>query len=312
MSTKQFTAKVFRWLHQVNADAKLAASCTKVAVRLSPDFNEEKGGMAWPSCKTMADDIGKSEGTVINAIRAMQARGHLRVEWGQQGRGHSNHYWMIEKGQQVDLFEDVKPQPVDVFEPQKTSISAPGKPQSTNRKPQLSKRKPQPVEETLSKTHRRIIEGESDSPADRFAKKKTRPTSRPRPKENGGGADAAFERFWAVYPKHVAKDAARRAFAKAIKRVDLETLIAGAQRYAVARRGQEDRYTKHPGTWLNGGCWEDEPPPGAVIDQDGNVVAVEQPSAERNSWEVVAERLIAEHRAENERLRARGLGWLAW
>jgi len=47
--------------------------------------------MAWSACKTMADDIGTSKATVINAVRAMQARGHLRVEWGKPGRGHSNH-----------------------------------------------------------------------------------------------------------------------------------------------------------------------------------------------------------------------------
>jgi hypothetical protein len=38
---------------------------------------------------------------------------------------------------------------------------------------------------------------------------------------------------------------------------------------------QEPRYTKHPSTWLHDGCWEDEAPPGAVIDENGNVVAIE-------------------------------------
>src|SRR5215471_18991619 len=158
--SKQFTAKIFRWLHQVNADLGLPLSAAKVAIRLSGDFNEAQGGMAWPSCKTIADTIGKCEATVINVVRALQARGHLRVEWGKQGRGHSNQYWMIENAQQADLFDDGKPQLAEVFEPEKTSISEPGKPQSTNGKPQSTRRKPQPVEETLSKTHRRTIEGQ--------------------------------------------------------------------------------------------------------------------------------------------------------
>jgi hypothetical protein len=93
----------------------------------------------------------------------------------------------------------------------------------------------------------------------------------------------AFGRFWGAYPRKVAKEAARKAFAAAIKRgADAETLIAGAQRYAVERRGQEQRYTKHPATWLNGGCWEDETP-GTVIDQEGNVVAVEREQEARPS-----------------------------
>ena len=85
MSTKAFTAKVFRWLHQVNEDVELPASAAKVAIRLSRDFNEEQGGKAWSACKTMGDDIGLSERHVIRAIRALEARGHLRVQWGKQG-----------------------------------------------------------------------------------------------------------------------------------------------------------------------------------------------------------------------------------
>ena len=32
-------------------------------------------------------------------------------------------------------------------------------------------------------------------------------------------------------------------------------------RYAAARTGEEERYTKQPVTWLNQGCWDDEYPP---------------------------------------------------
>ena len=54
--------------------------------------------------------------------------------------------------------------------------------------------------------------------------------------------------------------------------VDPELPIAGAQRYAGERAGEDPKFTKHPATWLRGGCWEDEPPAngGAVIDQHGN------------------------------------------
>src|SRR5262249_38731141 len=61
-----------------------------------------------------------------------------------------------------------------------------------------------------------------------------------------------FAQFWAAYPKRVAKEAARKAFAKAIEHgTDPGTLTAGAQRYAVERQGQDPKYTKHPATWLN-------------------------------------------------------------
>jgi hypothetical protein len=96
--------------------------------------------------------------------------------------------------------------------------------------------------------------------------------------------DAAFARFWAVYPKRVAKEAARKAFAKAVEGVgNADILIAGAQRYAAERQGEPPRYTKHPATWLNGGCWEDEAPGVPVIDEAGNVVAYEQAHQEEGS-----------------------------
>src|SRR4051812_20929516 len=68
----------------------------------------------------------------------------------------------------------------------------------------------------------------------------------------------AFERFWRVYPKRVAKDAAAKAFAVALKSgVDPGELITGAMRYAAERSGENPKYTKHPATWLHAGCWQD-------------------------------------------------------
>ena len=93
----------------------------------------------------------------------------------------------------------------------------------------------------------------------------------------------------------MAKEAARKAFAKAaVNGTDVEALIAGAQRYAVERQGQDPKYTKHPATWLNAGCWEDETPGAPVIDEDGNVVAFEReqearPSSTKSPLEIYEE-----------------------
>jgi hypothetical protein len=57
----------------------------------------------------------------------------------------------------------------------------------------------------------------------------------------------------------VAKQAAQRAWDQAIKIATAEEIIAGAHRYAAERADQDQKYTKHPTTWLNGGCWMDEP-----------------------------------------------------
>jgi Helix-turn-helix domain len=73
----------------------------------------------------------------------------------------------------------------------------------------------------------------------------------------------AFERWWATYPRKVAKEAARRAFGTILKdkRATFAQLMDGAAAYAASRAGQDPRYTAHPATWLRGGRWADEPTP---------------------------------------------------
>lgn len=71
----------------------------------------------------------------------------------------------------------------------------------------------------------------------------------------------SFEDFWAVVPRKVAIDKAEVAWRKAIKKAKPSDIIAGMVRYAEMRKGEDPQFTKHPATWLNGGCWKDEPPP---------------------------------------------------
>lgn len=74
--------------------------------------------------------------------------------------------------------------------------------------------------------------------------------------------DRGFRAFWAAYPKRVAKDAASKAFSKAMDRITeddpLSVILAGIER---ALPGWEDaQFIPHPTTWLNQGRWEDEAP----------------------------------------------------
>jgi hypothetical protein len=73
-----------------------------------------------------------------------------------------------------------------------------------------------------------------------------------------------FAAFWSAYPKKVAKDDARKAFAK--RKPDDATLARMLQ--ALAEQQASPLWTKnggeyipHPTTWLNGGRWLDESAP---------------------------------------------------
>lgn len=65
-----------------------------------------------------------------------------------------------------------------------------------------------------------------------------------------------FVAFWAVYPKHVARFAAEKAFATARKRASFQQIIDGVQRYIQHKPSYADWC--HAATWLRAGRWLDE------------------------------------------------------
>lgn len=74
-------------------------------------------------------------------------------------------------------------------------------------------------------------------------------------------SDSEFDSFWNHYPKKVDKGAALRAFKRAVKKQDPETVIAGAKAYAEDPNLPEKQFIKNPATWLNAEAWNNGPLP---------------------------------------------------
>lgn len=75
---------------------------------------------------------------------------------------------------------------------------------------------------------------------------------------------ARFEEFWKAYPRHIAKDAARKVWLKlAPDQAFTAHLIAAVQRHAKSLQWQKDggAFIPHARTWLNQKRWEDEVKP---------------------------------------------------
>lgn len=72
--------------------------------------------------------------------------------------------------------------------------------------------------------------------------------------------DPQFEAFYAAYPRHVGKGAARRAFAGACRKTDPESLTKAARRFAGQVVGKDPKFIPHPASWLNGERWDDDLP----------------------------------------------------
>ena len=74
-----------------------------------------------------------------------------------------------------------------------------------------------------------------------------------------------FDEFWAVFPRKVGKDAARRAFAKRrFTREQVSRVMASVEEHKTWAQWQEagGRYIPHPATFLNQARWLDVAPAG--------------------------------------------------
>jgi hypothetical protein len=76
--------------------------------------------------------------------------------------------------------------------------------------------------------------------------------------------------LWNVWPRHVKKLAARKAYDKALKIASADTILAGATLYAQTC-SREEQFQAHLSSWLNGQRWEDEvksirPQPAVTVD----------------------------------------------
>lgn len=66
-----------------------------------------------------------------------------------------------------------------------------------------------------------------------------------------------FESFWIIYNKKVSRADAEVKFKRALKKDSFENIMSGLDKY-VKSRGEDSKYWKHPSTWLNKECWNDE------------------------------------------------------
>jgi DNA-binding transcriptional MocR family regulator len=95
INRRRDTRKLFVWLDQVRSDPELSSSAFKVAYEIGQHFNSGHGGAAWPSSLTIATNIGVGKATVIRMVQQLRERGHLKIDPGKAGRGHSNQYFMV-------------------------------------------------------------------------------------------------------------------------------------------------------------------------------------------------------------------------
>lgn len=103
--SRSFTRQVFDWLRQVRDDDRLTYADFVIAFTIADHINRETGD-AWPALQTIADLCKTTKNTVIASTRRMAKCGHLEIEPGRAGRGHSTRYRLTEKVQSLHLLAD--------------------------------------------------------------------------------------------------------------------------------------------------------------------------------------------------------------
>jgi uncharacterized protein YdaU (DUF1376 family) len=124
-------------------------------------------------------------------------------------------------------------------------------------------------DESKSRHEKRVSAGSKGGKAKALKTNKTEPSNaqamlkqpKPKPKPYNNPPTPQgdlFDDFWSVVPKKVGKGQARKAWKAALKKADAEAIISAMKRYAASRKGQDDQFTAHPSTWLNGERWADD------------------------------------------------------
>jgi hypothetical protein len=284
-SRDSFARAQFEWLRQVAFDSSLPPTASRVAIALTQYFNRTHDGWAWMSQATLATDIGMPARTVRYALAHLIERGHLVTK--RRGKMETSLYRLELKNSESDrqaiATHDRQTLATHDRQAVATHYGVTGKNQQSDRQESAQVTgKPLPTN-PLNEPLEEPIEEESDSRRPVLVLEEGR-------REVGTlsthrDSCAGFEDWWRQYPKRVAKAAALKAYRTVItkKLATVDELLAGAMRYAAEREGQDPRYTKHPATWLNGGCWADEAAMALIstIDEAGNVLDWQQQHHDR-------------------------------
>lgn len=232
MATERDFKPLFTWRSAV-CDSKLPATCRHVLLTLSLHMNE-RGGSCFPSTGLLASETGLNRATVIRQLQHARDNGWLVV--GQsRGRASNTYTAAIPPADQPSRKATVAQDDSRTEQQSHTATVADDEPNCRSDEPQPSLCVDPTVaqDDTSSSVSASVISSRGLH---------------------------GFDDFWAVYPRRSDKAAAKKAFDKAIKITNVSDILEGAQRYA-DDPNRDPEFTKHAATWLNHGCWEDEPLP---------------------------------------------------
>lgn len=197
-----------------------SASAVSVYAVLAEAANRDQ--TAWPSKATIGDRTGMSPRTVQRCIAELRDGGWIEVlERSRDNGSQTSNTYVVKR----------VPRDTDVLPPRDTHVSPP--------ETLVSPPEPDPKE-----PDRALV------PEPLF--------SNVQPQAVGPSHKQHFDIWWGEYPRKVRKPEARRAYAKAAKKVSDDRLLDAMRRYRDFDHRVAEGFILHASTWLNQECWDDD------------------------------------------------------
>ncbi|MBY3312225.1 helix-turn-helix domain-containing protein [Rhizobium laguerreae] len=96
------------WLLQVAAD-RLSKSAAPLAIVLGCRHLNRQTGTSWPGVETLVAATGAdASNTVRNALKLLEARGHIRVDWTKGGKGKTNIVTPLVSGKPFKILKGIE------------------------------------------------------------------------------------------------------------------------------------------------------------------------------------------------------------
>jgi len=198
------------------------------AVYLRLLWHAREKGRCWPSGESIAAKSKMDIRTVRRAIKKLESARWITVDRSHRDRhGHRQNVYTITP-----------------LEPEDKNDTRDGKPSSKNVRKPSSKN-------VRSQGTKMLQEQEQIEQEQKEQGRSTSKTQYP----------SAFEDWWLVYPRKVAKQKAFAAWKAVLAKngQTADTLMEITRRFASSPAGTAGKFTPHPTTWLNQGRYDDDP-----------------------------------------------------
>jgi hypothetical protein len=249
---KKFSSKKFDWIRGVITDQRYTYLQRCVAIEISYCFDKHTYAGSEAQTK-IAARLGCTRQAVQEAIKALEAGGHLGVQPAAR-RGEENTYRMLlpDAEEHVTFDDEISP---EALTPMPTHVGTHANRHWHDMPTHVGTTCQPPLAHNTPSTPLKTPNTPDEESIDRSSEEDTGQSKDRVIPQNG------FEEFWRAYPRKEGSGYARDEYVGILKskKATAAELLAGAERYAQERNGQDPKFTKHAKTWLKGECWLDEP-----------------------------------------------------